>query len=123
MDEKKRKKPSSKKPAKAARPKKKAASKSKDGGNPTPEERKFDFSALSAIMEANKAHAKKEGEGIKSMSQNMQEYLSNFILIGYTMDGNPVNITYAPTAKDYDCLSTGLQRYILDQGGPGPFGP
>ena len=128
MDEKKPKKPSSRKrgrPPKAKKSpspkpaKKKTASKKKATSK---KDNTFNMAALSAVLAANQAKHRKEGEGIKFMSEYMQEYLSNYILIGYTMEGNPVHITYAPTQKDYDCLSTGLQRYILDNG-PTGFGP
>ena len=58
-------------------------------------------------------------QSITAMGNNMQEHLSCFILIGYTVDGDPVNMTYAPTAKDMDSLGTGLQRYIFHSGGGG----
>ena len=57
---------------------------------------------------------KNRRKAIEHMSANMQEYLSSYILIGYTMDGNPVTVTYAPTPKDYDSLGASLQRYIID---------
>lgn len=118
MDEKNPKKPSSKKRGRPPKAKKTAKSEPKDKKSSG-----FNIAALSAVLAANQAKHRKEGEAIKFMSEYMQEYLSNYILIGYTMEGNPVHITYAPTQKDYDCLSTGLQRYILDSNGPGNFGP
>ena len=115
MDEEKGKNPSNKKPKKQVRRKKPDKPSKPDtfpGG----------IAALSALFAVNQASMEKEGEGIKFMSEHMQEYMSNYILIGYTMEGNPVHVTYAPTPKDYDCLNTGLQRYIMEQG-PHNFGP
>jgi len=117
MDDKNEKKPSSKKRRKPAKLKKQAKPEI-DNHQPF----SGNLASLSALFAANQSQVNKEGEGIKCMSQNMQEYLSNYILIGYTMDGNPVHVTYAPTPKDYDCLNTGLQRYIMEQGPP-HFGP
>jgi hypothetical protein len=51
---------------------------------------------------------------MKAMCSHVEEYLSNFILIGYTVTGEPVNITCAKSQKDMDSLSTSLQRYIFD---------
>ena len=44
----------------------------------------------------------------------IEEFMSNFILIGYTINGDPVNITYGKNARDYDSLNTALHKYILD---------
>ena len=44
----------------------------------------------------------------------IEEFMSNFILIGYTINGDPVNITYGKNARDYDALNTALHKYILD---------
>ena len=41
-------------------------------------------------------------------------YLNCFILIGYTEHGDPVQITTAKSPKDYDALSTALQKYVFD---------
>lgn len=59
---------------------------------------------------------------IRAISAKLYEHLSCFIIIGYTEDGSPVNITAATTPRDYDALSTGLQKYVLDILPPGPPG-
>ena len=51
---------------------------------------------------------------MRAMCGHLQEYLDNYVLIGYTLDGNPVNVTYAKSTRDNDALSTALQRYILE---------
>ncbi len=58
--------------------------------------------------------ALKREKDMKAMCGQMQEYLDNYVLIGYTLDGRPVNVTYAKNPKDYDALSTAIQKYILD---------
>ena len=55
---------------------------------------------------------------MKTVSGNLQEHLACFILIGYTMDGDPIQMMFAPTPKDIDSLSTNLQKFILDSAGP-----
>ena len=119
MDNKKRKKPSSAKAPKPAKSKKVDKQLSEGDSVPSP----VSIAALSAVLMASADHNRKEGDGIKFISEHMQEYLSNYILIGYTMEGNPVHITYAPSPKDYDSLNTGLHRYIIEQGPPSQFGP
>ena len=76
------------------------------------------LSGLAVIMSAceNPAY-KRRKSSVDAINTHLQEHLSSFILIGYTIDGEPVNMTYAPTPKDYDSLSTGLQRFIMSSGG------
>ena len=75
-----------------------------------------DLEALSAVLsvyEPSPSEAKHR-QNMKHMGDQLQEYLSNFILIGYTLDGKAVNITYSPTSKDWDSLNAGLHRYIIE---------
>ena len=51
---------------------------------------------------------------IKSVTSKCYEHLNSFIIIGYTEDGDPVHVTAAKCPKDYDALSTALQKYVLD---------
>jgi len=75
----------------------------------------FDAAALSAILKQyDNPKAKKAKQDIRYISEQIQEYLSCYILVGYTLNGKNVAVTYAPSPKDMDSLSTGLQRYILD---------
>ena len=55
-------------------------------------------------------------QDIKFLNSKIQEYLSSFILIGYTMNGRYVAITHANSSKDKDSLNTGLYRYLSDGG-------
>ena len=54
---------------------------------------------------------------IKAVGSNLQEHLGCFILVGYTIEGEPVQLTFAPTPQDMDSLSTGLHKFILHTGG------
>ena len=65
--------------------------------------------------------AKKEDPAFRKHKQDldrlygvMGEYLSSYIVIGYTVDGKSVNRTYANNQRDGDALSTGLQKFIVD---------
>lgn len=60
---------------------------------------------------------------VNIINSKLYEHLSCFIVIGYTEDGAPVNITSAQTPKDYDALSTCLQKYVLDILPSDPPGP
>lgn len=53
-------------------------------------------------------------QDMMSMCGNLQEYLGSYILIGYTLDGRPVNVTFATTPKDSDALSAALQKYVIE---------
>ena len=60
---------------------------------------------------------------LKTVSGHLQEHLDSFILIGYTPNGDPVQMMWAPTPRDLDSLSTNLQKFILDTyNGPPPHG-
>lgn len=41
----------------------------------------------------------------------MEEFLSGFVVIGYGVDGQPVNIVRASNMKDLDALSTNVDRF------------
>ena len=70
------------------------------------------------LIEAEK---EKRSNGIDNMCSNMNEYLSSFVLLGYTVDGEPVNVTCANSQKDIDSLNTCVHRFILNQSLPRNF--
>ena len=53
-------------------------------------------------------------KNVQHMCSHVEEYMSNFIIIGYTLNGEPVTVTAAKTQKDLDSLSTALQKYVFD---------
>jgi hypothetical protein len=81
------------------------------------------FASLSSLnlvaMLGESPATKKRRASTEAVGSQLQEHLSSFILIGYTLDGKPVNMTYASTPQEYDSLSTGLQRYIMSTGDGG----
>ena len=81
------------------------------------------LSAFFKSVEAPSPAAEKRTRDMQMLCSNMEEYLSSYILIGYTIDEKPVNITFAKTQKDHDSLSTALQRYIMEGYFKGPMGP
>lgn len=82
------------------------------------------LNALSAFFKAvEDPTVAQHRRAMNNMIGNVEEYLSNFILIGYTLDGKQVNFTIGKTTKDYDSLNTALHKYILDNYAPPPPGP
>ena len=43
----------------------------------------------------------------------IEEHLSCFILLGYTVDGNTLTVVNASTQKDSDSLGTLMQKFIV----------
>ena len=82
------------------------------------------FNALSAFFKAvEDPTVVQHKRAMKCMIGGINEYLSNFILIGYTLDGTHVNYTCGKTTKDYDALNTALHKYIVDNYAPPPPPP
>ena len=117
-------KPAKRKPKKATS--KKKADDSADAPlpplPPMADYKALNMSALSAVLHGFDPKIQKGHDAVTHMGEQMQEYLSCYILIGYTVEGRAVNITYSPTSKDMDSLNTGLQRYIIDGPPRGFFG-
>ena len=76
------------------------------------------LSTLSSLFQACESPTMlSRRRSVKAMGNNLQEHLSSFILIGYTVDGEPVQMTFAPTPRDMDSLNTGLHKFIMSSGG------
>lgn len=78
-----------------------------------------DLSALSALFLRTETLTETLAEQRRRKNTDLlthqtKEFLSSFIVIGYNLEGEQVNITYASCEKDYDALSTGLQKYIFE---------
>lgn len=63
---------------------------------------------------------------ISSINSFIEEHLSCFVLLGYTVDGDPVSLVNSPTQKDSDSLGTLLHKFLSKYqdppgGGPNPF--
>ena len=106
--------PDKKKPRKPRRrTKKKAKAVTDSGGKQEPTSSLGSLSALFAFEECSQR--RRHNDNVKAMCSQIEEYLSNFIVIGYTVDGAPVTVTCARTQKDLDSLSTSLHKYLLDR--------
>ena len=74
----------------------------------------IEMSGLSAFFaQVDPAQAKYDKE-LKAVRANVGEYLSSYMLLGYTIDGKPVAVTYGKNQRDMDALSTSLHKYIFE---------
>tara|TARA_B100001123_G_C15101667_1_gene943802 strand:- start:194 stop:574 length:381 start_codon:yes stop_codon:yes gene_type:complete len=109
-NEKPKKAPKKQSPAKA----KKSAAKPKRPKS-SKQTKPVNLAALSALFSRTETLAEKQRrKNMDLLASQTEEFLSSFIIIGYNLEGEPVNITYASNPKDYDALSTGLQKYIFE---------
>jgi hypothetical protein len=51
------------------------------------------------------------------VAEAVQEFLSNFMILGYDYNNKPVVVLYNKTPKDNDALSTLLQKFLMVKGG------
>jgi hypothetical protein len=52
---------------------------------------------------------------LNSLSNNISEYLTSYLLIGHNMEGIPITLIIAKQQKDLDALNYALHRFILLQ--------
>jgi len=74
-----------------------------------------------AIQSNLNEYAKKRNLSQKQISiinSFVEEHLGCFILLGYTVDGDPVSIVNAPTPKDSDSLGTLIQKFLSKYSDP-----
>ena len=57
---------------------------------------------------------------ITTITSFIEEHLSCFVLLGYTVDGEPITIVNANTPKDSDSLGTALQKFLARYSDPPP---
>ena len=86
---------------------------------------KLDISSLSAFFAQASPEEAKYDKDIRAVRANIGEFLSSYMLLGYTIDGKPVSITHGNNQRDMDALSTSLHKYIFDNclRPPGGFPP
>jgi len=79
--------------------------------------------ALKTILaeHANKKNLTKKN--IQILHSFIEEYLSTFIILGYTYEGDPVTLVSALNQRDADSLSTFLQKFIMKNISPPGMGP
>lgn len=72
--------------------------------------------ALTSFAEEKKRTTTNE---IDAMLGTLEEFLQTFVLIGYTLDGEPFSVINAHSQQEADSLSTAVTRFFMTrcQGG------
>lgn len=61
-----------------------------------------------------------KSKNLQNLTGLISEYLSAFIVLGYDINGMPVNIIHAKNQMDADALSAAINRFIFNvAGNPG----
>lgn len=68
--------------------------------------------ALEANLEEYIKNRNLNQKQISTINSFIEEHLSCFVLLGYTVNGDPVSLVNAPTQKDSDSLGTLLQKFL-----------
>lgn len=55
-----------------------------------------------------------KAKNINTLASVISEYLSAFIIIGYDVNRNPVNLIHAKNQMDADALSAAVNKFILN---------
>jgi hypothetical protein len=66
--------------------------------------------ALKADLDHRTRTALSNKEAVMS---TLEEFLNSFIVLGYDMDGNLINLIHAKTQQDADSLSTAINRFFM----------
>ena len=69
------------------------------------------FNEYSIKFEAKKME---RAEAAQRVTAFISEFLSAFMIIGYDMQGNPMNIIHASNQMDADALSSALNKFIFN---------
>jgi len=79
---------------------------------------------IKAALEANlEQYARKKNlsqKQVTAITSFVEEHLSCFVLLGYTVGGDPVTIVNANTQKDSDSLGTALSKFLAKYSEPPP---
>lgn len=65
-----------------------------------------------SIVEYSKAKRLSQKQ-LKIINSYIEEHLSCFVLLGYTVSGEPVTLVNSPTPKDSDSLGTLLHKFVI----------
>jgi len=61
------------------------------------------------------AHTKNEKlKNVQNLVSLVSEYLSAFVILGYDINGTPVNFIHAKNQMDADALSAAINRFIFN---------
>ena len=109
---------------KKATPKSKSEKKEKESETEDLDENDAFTIKIRAALEANlQDYAKKRNlsqKQVSAISSFVEEHLGCFIILGYTVGGDPVTVVNATTQKDSDSLSALLQKFFAKYSDPPP---
>jgi hypothetical protein len=54
-----------------------------------------------------------KSKNLQNLTSLISEYLSAFIVLGYDINGTPVNLIHAKNQMDADALSAAINRFIF----------
>lgn len=64
---------------------------------------------------------KKKNNQLQAVNSAVEEFLGNFVVIGYDYNGNPMTTINAKNQRDMDALYTLVQKFVFQT--LGPVGP
>jgi len=67
---------------------------------------------LSSLQENIQTHENGIKRDLKTLSTQVEEYLSSFIILGYTFDGEPVHCISAHNQQEADSLVTLINKFF-----------
>lgn len=70
-------------------------------------------SSLQDFLLRKSAIGHEKAKNVNSLVSLITEYLSAFIIIGYDVSGEPVNIIHATNQMDADALSAAINKFII----------
>ena len=86
---------------------------------PDTEECKMVHAAIKDVFEDYKARRELTQNNIEILSSVIEEYLQNFLIVGYNYDGEMIAYTSAKSQMQADSLNTGLYKYIAQNASRG----
>jgi hypothetical protein len=82
-------------------------------------EKKIEAAFRLNLVEAAKKK-KASHKQMTNINSYIEEHLGCFLLLGYTIDGDPVTLVNAKTQKDSDSLGASIQRFMMKYQDPTP---
>jgi len=107
-------KPGPKKPTRKRAPAKRTSSNKKKAVKKSPDEeyKSKIQKALALQLDDYLKNRTLSQKQISTINSFIEEHLSCFVLLGYTVNGDPVSLLNAQTQKDNDSLGTLLQKFM-----------
>ncbi len=88
-----------------------------ESDKPSGKGRDTHFTELSKIFDkvSTDTTAEEQNEQLEMMCSKIEENMSTYIVMGYTLNGDPVTMSYSKTNKDKDALAYLFNRHIVNQ--------